>query len=73
MLNNDVIQARSKVWIWGGAFSAKVDLFRVLSGRKWDFLRALWEKVDVFACFFGEGGLFRLFTACQGHVLWSNF
>ena len=57
----------------GGAFPAKVDLFtRFLTesgiflayfGKKWMFSRA----------FFGEGGLFCVFTACQGHVLWSNF
>ena len=48
-------------------------LFRVLSGRKWDFLHIFWEKMDVFARFFGEGGLFRMITACQEHVLRSNF
>ena len=45
----------------------------MLSGRKLDFLLVFWGKVDVFACFIGEGGLFRMFTTCQGHVLWSNF
>ena len=51
-------QARSQVWIRGSAFLAKVDLFTCFLGdsgifctyfgKKWTFLRAFLEKVDLF-------------------------
>ena len=56
----------------GGGFSGESRPFCVLSGRKWDFLHVFWAKVDLFAWFFGEGGLFRLLTVFRGHVPWEN-
>ena len=67
------IQARSQVWIWGGTFPVKVDLFACYLGKSGIFLRIFWEKVYLFACFFGEGGRFCVFNACWGHVPWENF
>ena len=60
----------AKSGLGGGAFPTGP--FRVLSQRNWDFLQVFWEKVDFFTWFFWEGGLFRKFTACRGHVRWEN-
>ena len=66
-------QVRSQVWIWGDAFPAKVDLFTWFPGERGLFRVFFWgEKVDLYASFFKESGLFHASTIFRGYVPREN-
>ena len=59
-----LMQAPSRVWIFGGAFPAKVDFFAVFLGESGLFCLLF---------FFIENGLFCVFTTCGEHISLENF
>ena len=69
------MQARSQVWIWGGAFPGERGLFRVLSWKESGIFAGILRISGPFCvfCFFEKVDFFYMWTACQRHVPWENF